>query len=424
MNNVLAILLAGGAGERLSPLTRHTAKPAIPFGGTYRVIDFTLSNCLNSGVRRIFVLTQYKSLELTRHIREGWSIFSGAVNEFIEVMPPMKRVHEDWYRGTADAVYQNLESILCEAPELTLILSGDHIYKMDYHELISWHRAHKADITLATIQIPPSEAPRFGVLDIDRSWAVKGFEEKPRHGNPVPSVFNPDMISASMGIYVFNTRALIKALVRDAALGNSAHDFGHNILPACMADHRVIAWDFRDPNNKSARYWRDVGTLDAYYEANMDLLSAHPECDLYDHNWPMRTHMVQQPPARFVFSADDRRVGVAIDSIVSAGCVIEGGRLTRSILSPGVRVRGYCEIDGSVLMSNCDIGGYCRIRRAIIPPDVIIPENSTIGYNREDDIRNGYTITDENVVVVPPPESDFREIALEYPRRRKAGTSN
>lgn len=260
------------------------------------------------------------------------------------------------------------------------------------------------------------------VMEIDRSWTVKGFEDKPRHGNPVRSVFNPAMISASMGIYVFNTRVLIEALLRDAAMEMSAHDFGHNILPSSIADHRVIAWDFRDPNDESARYWRDVATLDAYYEANMDLLSAHPECDLYDDNWPMRTHMVQQPPARFVFSADDRRAGVAIDSIVSAGCVIEGGRLTRSILSPGVRVRGYCEIDGSVLMSNCDIGRYSRIRRAIIPPDVIIPENSTIGFNQEDDIRNGYTVTAENVVVVPPPESDFREIGPEHPLRRKVGS--
>ena len=266
MQNVLAILLAGGAGERLSPLTLYTAKPAVPFGGAYRIIDFTLSNCVNSDIRRIFVLTQYKALELIRHLRGGWNIFSGALAEFIEVLPPMKRIHDDWYLGTADAVYQNIESILVQGPDLTLILAGDHIYKMDYHEMIDWHLEHRADITIATIQAPPEDASRFGITQIDHEHRITGFEEKPRHSSPARSVFNPAAVSASMGIYVFNTGVLLKALVEDAQEANSSHDFGRDILPRWISRARVIAYDFRDLNDKTARYWRDVGTLDAYYE--------------------------------------------------------------------------------------------------------------------------------------------------------------
>ncbi|HVW84294.1 MAG TPA: glucose-1-phosphate adenylyltransferase [Bryobacteraceae bacterium] len=406
-NDILAILLAGGAGERLSPLTAHTAKPAIPFGGAYRSIDFTLSKCVNSNIRRMFVLTQYKALELSRHIREGWNMFSGEMNEFIEVIPPMKRVHEDWYRGTADAVYQNLESILSEDTGLTLILAADHIYKMDYREMISWHRQKGADITLATIQVPPEEARRFGVVRMETSGSVSGFEEKPRHNHPTPSIFNPRMISASMGVYVFNTSTLIRALLRDAREPNSSHDFGRDILPACIGESKVFAYDFHDLNHNTVRYWRDVGALDAYYDANLDLLSPLPDFNLYDRNWPVRTHMPQQPPAKFIFSAEDRRVGVAIDSIVSAGCVIRGGRLTRSILSPGVRIQSSCEIDSSIIMNDCEIGRNSRIRRAILPPNSVIPENTTIGYNQDEDSARGYTITEAGVVVVPPPQSSL-----------------
>lgn len=412
MQNVLAILLAGGAGERLSPLTQNTAKPAVQFGGAYRIIDFTLSNCINSDIRRVFILTQYKALELTRHIREGWHIFSREMNEYIEVIPPMKRIHEDWYLGTADAVYQNIESIRSENPEMTLILSGDHIYKMDYHEMVSWHQQRDADITIATIQISPEEADRFGIVEIDTSYRVIGFEEKPKHGHPVRSMFNREMLSASMGIYIFNTRTLCRAIVDDAEDSESSHDFGKDILPKWISRANVVAYDFRDLNRKTVRYWRDVGTLDAYHEANMDLVAVTPEFNLYDKRWPIRTRLVQQPPAKFVFALEGRRMGVALDSIVSAGCIISGGRVVHSVLSPGVRVNSYCDVENSILMSNCEIGRYSRLRKTIIPPGVQIPENSTIGYDLQQDRARGYTVTDSGVVVVPPalevPQDDWR----------------
>lgn len=401
MEHVLAILLAGGAGERLSPLTRNTAKPAVRFGGVYRIIDFTLSNCINSDVRRVFILTQYKALELTRHIREGWNILSGELGEFIEVVPPMKRIHDDWYLGTADAVYQNIESIIDENPEHTLILSGDHIYKMNYQDMLAWHTRQKADVTIATIQAQPDRSRRFGVADIDQDYRVTGFREKPSPEDACRSSFNPEMISASMGVYLFNTSVLLRALMEDAERTDSSHDFGKDVLPRCIDKHRVIAYDFLDLNGKDARYWRDVGTLDAYYDANMDLVSVTPEFNLYDQRWPIRTRLVQQPPAKFVFAQEGRRMGVAMDSIVSGGCIISGGRVVRSILSPGVRINSYCEVESSILMTNCRIGRYSRIRRAIIDSGVELPENSVVGYDLEEDKARGYTVTDSGVVVVP-----------------------
>ena len=400
MQNVLAILLAGGAGERLAPLTRDTAKPAVSFGGIYRIIDFTLSNCINSDLRRMFILTQYKALELIRHLRGAWSFLPGEMSEFIEVIPPMKRVHEDWYLGTADAVYQNLESVEVENPQLVLILSGDHIYKMNYLEMVDWHRRYKADVTIATLQIAPEEATRFGVTDIDEHYEIRGFEEKPQHGNPIRSVFNPEMVSASMGIYMFRRQILHDALIEDAADPNSAHDFGKDVLPRCIGRHRVVAYDFRDLNGKTARYWRDVGTLDAYYDANMDLVSVTPEFNLYDDEWPIRTRLVQQPPAKFVFAQEGRRMGVAIDSIVSPGCIVSGGRVMHSVLSPGVRVNSYCEVDGSILLANSQVGRYSRIRRAIIDAGVKIEESSVIGFDEQEDRRNGHHITEAGIVVV------------------------
>src|ERR1700743_2344837 len=297
MVNVLAILLAGGAGERLHPLTRDTAKPGVPFGGVYRIVDFTLSNCVNSNIRRIFILTQYKSLELNRHIREGWHIFASEMGEFVEILPPMKRVSDEWYQGTADAVYQNRQSILTEAPEQVLILSGDHIYKMNYQGMMAWHCSQRADITLASIQVSPEDATRFGVLEMDSDYRVRGFEEKPKHGSPERSVFNPEKVSASMGVYVFNTRVLTEELLADSRDPNSSHDFGKDILPHCLERRRVVAWDFVDMNAKDVLYWRDVGTIDAYYEANMDLVSVNPEFNLYDHHWPIRTRPYNAPPA-------------------------------------------------------------------------------------------------------------------------------
>jgi glucose-1-phosphate adenylyltransferase len=400
MDKTLAILLAGGAGERLGPLTRHTAKPAVPFGGIYRIIDFTLSNCLNSGLRRIFVMTQYKSLELTRHIRDGWSIFSGEIGEFIETMPPMKRMHDDWYLGTADAVYQNIESIEAEDPDHVLILSADHIYKMDYGEMSAWHTRHKADITIATIQIPPEESGRFGVAQIDPTYRIVGFEEKPKHGHPARSPFDPSMVSASMGIYLFNTRILLEALRVDAADADSSHDFGKDILPKLIHQHKVVAYDFHDLNAKRVRYWRDVGTLDSYYDANLDLVSVIPEFNLYDKGWPMRTNPPMYPPAKFVFAQEGNRMGVAIDSIVSPGVIISGGRLQRSVLSPGVRVNSYSAIDDSILLSNAEIGRHCHLKRTIVCPNAKVLEGTRVGFDPEEDKARGYTVTDSGITVI------------------------
>ncbi len=401
MENTLAVLLAGGAGERLYPLTRNTAKPAVPFGGSYKIIDFTLSNCVNSNIRRIFVLTQYKALELTRHLRDGWSILSNELGEFIEVIPPMKRVHEDWYLGTADAVYQNIESIIAEQPQQTLIVSGDHIYKMDYAEMLAWHRAQGADVTLATIQVQPSECSRYGILEIDESYRVTGFEEKPEHSLPAVSVFNPERCCASMGVYLFDTGILLEALREDAADPLSTHDFGRDILPRMISRARVVAYDFRDLNEKDAKYWRDVGTLDAYYEANMDLVAVVPEFNLYDARWPIRTRPQQQPPAKFVFAQEGRRMGVALDSVISPGCIISGGRVTRCVLSPSVRVNSYCEVEDSILLTNAQIGRYSRLRRTIVAANAIVPEGSVIGFDLEADTSRGYVVTGSGLVVVP-----------------------
>ncbi len=407
MENILAILLAGGAGERLSPLTLSTAKPAVPFGGIYRIIDFTLSNCINSDIRRILVLTQYKALELIRHIRDGWTILSPELGEYIEVIPPMKRIHEDWYLGTADAVFQNMHSITAENPDYCLILAGDHIYKMNYQEMIAWHRQHKADVTVATIQVVPEEAKRLGVLDIAPDHRIVGFEEKPQHDHPFPSVFNPEMVSASMGVYVFNRSAMLDALMEDAEDPHSSHDFGRDVLPRLIRSMRVVAYDFTDINDKTVKYWRDVGTLDAYYDANMDLVSVVPEFNLYDKRWPIRTNLLQQPPAKFVFAQEGRRMGIAIDSIVSGGCIVSGGRVVRSVLSPGVRINSYCELESSILMHNAEVGRYSRIRRAIIGPEVKIPEGTVIGENPEQDRAAGYTVTDSGIVVICRTEESF-----------------
>ncbi len=400
MENVLAILLAGGAGERLFPLTKDTAKPAVPFGGAYRIIDFTLSNCINSDIRRILVLTQYKSLDLIRHVRDGWNILSPELGEYIEVLPPMKRVHHDWYQGTADAVFQNFQSIEAEAPKNTLILAADHIYKMNYREMLECHQRHNADITIATIQVPPEEACRFGVAEIDDAFRITGFEEKPQHSHPTRSRFNPEMVSASMGIYFFRTEALLDVLHADAQDSTSSHDFGRDVIPRNLDRLRVIAYDFQDINAKQVRYWRDVGTLDAYYEANMDLVHVTPEFNLYDQRWPIRTNVTQQPPAKFVFAQEGRRMGIAVDSIVSAGCIVSGGRVLHSVLSPGVRVNSYCEVEYSILMPAVEIGRYSRLRRAIVNTGVKVPESSEIGFDLEADRAAGHAVTENGIVVV------------------------
>ena len=407
LQRVLTVLLAGGAGERLFPLTAQTAKPAVPFGGIYRIIDFTLSNCINSSLRRIFILTQYKALELNRHIRQGWSVVASELGEFIEVIPPMKRIHADWYLGTADAVYQNIQSIRAENCPLTLILSADHIYKMDYRQMVAWHDIRRADITIATIQLPAEEAPRFGVCEINTGYRIRGFQEKPPEAAAARSVFDPEKISASMGIYLFNTNVLLAALEADAQDPESSHDFGKDILPRLIHTADVTAYDFQDLNDKQSRYWRDVGTLDAYFEANLDLVAVTPEFNLYDAYWPVRTHMPQQPPAKFVFAEADRRMGVALDSIVSPGCIISGARVNRSVLSPGSRVHSYSTLEEAILLPHAEVGAGSHLRRTIVPAGVVLPPATVLGFDAAADRARGCTVTPNGVVVAP---ADFESL--------------
>jgi glucose-1-phosphate adenylyltransferase len=413
MIETLGVLLAGGAGERLYPLTRDRAKPAVNFGGIYRIIDITLSNCINSGLRRVYILTQYKALSLNRHIREGWSgIVGNELGEFIEILPPMKRVSENWYMGTADAVYQNIYSIGSEQPRYVLILSGDHIYKMNYDLMMRQHQDSGADVTLATILIDPSETRHFGVVDIDNDSRVTGFEEKPK-STKTRSPYDASKVSASMGIYIFNTDVLIPVLLKDAEDATSKHDFGHNILPKMVGEYKVYSYNFIDENKKEALYWRDVGTLDAYYEANLDLVSVAPVFNLYDKAWPIRTHQRQYPPAKFVF-AEQGRMGTALDSVVSMGCIVSGGTVRNCVLSPDVRVNSFSEVDSSILFSHVNVGRHCRIRRAIIDRDVHIPEGTVIGFDPESD-RQKYHVTDSGITVVTRDYSLFESpVEVDY----------
>jgi glucose-1-phosphate adenylyltransferase len=398
MKDTLGVLLAGGAGERLFPLTRDRAKPAVPFGGNYRIIDITLSNCINSDLRRVYILTQYKALSLNRHIREGWTgIVAQELGEFIEILPPMQRVSANWYMGTADAVYQNIYSIGAEQPKHVLILSGDHIYKMNYGLMLEHHNDSGADVTLATLPIRPDEVSRFGVVEVSRTGEVIGFQEKPKT-TILRSPFNPSMVDASMGIYLFNTDVLLPALMKDAEDPNSKHDFGHNILPGILGRYKISAYNFVDENKQNALYWRDVGTLEAYFDANMDVASVSPIFNLYDKAWPMRTRQRQYPPAKFVFG-EPGRTGMAINSVISAGCIVSGAVVRNSVLSQDVRVNSYAEVESSIIFTHVDIGRHCRIRRAIIDRDVHLPEGTVIGYDREEDRRN-YFVTQSGLTVV------------------------
>ena len=412
MKDTLGVLLAGGAGERLYPLTRDRAKPAVTFGGIYRIIDITLSNCLNSDLRRVYILTQYKALSLNRHIREGWNILGSEIGEFIEILPPMKRVSENWYMGTADAVYQNIYSIGSEQPKHVLILSGDHIYKMKYGRMLKQHNDAGADVTVATLLMDPSECSRFGVVEMDRDSRITGFQEKPKQTD-IRSTFDPTKTSGSMGIYIFNTDVLIPVLLKDAEDPQSSHDFGKDILPKMLDEYRVYAFNFVDENKKEALYWRDVGTLEAFYEANTDLVSVSPVFNLYDEEWPIRTHQRQYPPAKFVF-AESGRTGEALDSLVSQGCIISGGQVKNCVLSPDVRVNSYSEVDSSILFSHVNVGRHCRIRRAILDRDVHIPEGTTIGFDAEAD-RQRYFVTESGITVVTRDYSLFENpVTVDY----------
>jgi glucose-1-phosphate adenylyltransferase len=396
LDDALVILLAGGAGERLYPLTRDRAKPAVFFGGPYRIIDFTLSNCINSGLRRIFIATQYKSLSLNRHIRMGWNVVSEELGEFVEILPPQKRVSEHWYQGTADAVYQNLYSIVQESPHHVIVLSGDHVYKMDYAKMLRFHKERGAAMTLGALEVRVADARRLGVLSVDRADQVTGFIEKPKDPTPIPG--SSDIALASMGIYIFDTEVLLRALEADAAQPTS-HDFGKDIIPALIKEVPTFVYRFYDENKKASKYWRDIGTLDAYYDANMDLCHVDPEFNLYDPEWPMRTYQPQAPPAKFVFAEKGRRCGEALDSIISPGCIVSGSTIIGSVLCPNVRVHSYGTIDHCILMPGVRVGRHARLRRAIVDRDVLIPRGAVIGYNPEQD-RRRHTMTDQGVVVV------------------------
>jgi glucose-1-phosphate adenylyltransferase len=393
LDDVVVMVLAGGVGERLYPLTKERAKPAVYFGGPYRIIDFTLSNCLNSGLRHIFIALQYKSLSLSRHIRMGWSVVADELGEFIEILSPQKRVGEHWYLGTADAVYQNLYSILRENPRYLIVLSGDHVYKMDYAKMLRFHQERGGGATLAVIEVPSEDAHRFGVLETGDDDRITGFLEKPRHLPPGGQVL------ASMGIYIFDIDILAPVLEEDARQP-STHDFGKDIIPAMLSTPTgVHAYRFYDENKKVSKYWRDIGTLDAYFDANMDLCQVNPEFNLYDPEWPLRTHQIQAPPAKFVFADEGRRCGQAIDSIISAGCILSGSKIAGSVLCPNVRVHSFCDIHQSILMPGVRVGRHARIRRAIIDRDVYIPRGAQIGYNPDQD-RRRHTVTDSGIVVV------------------------
>jgi glucose-1-phosphate adenylyltransferase len=403
LDDSLVIVLAGGAGERLFPLTKDRAKPGVYFGGPYRIIDFVLSNCINSGLRRIFIATQYKSLSLNRHIRMGWNIVSEELGEFIEILPPQKRIGEQWYLGTADAVFQNLYSILREGSRHVFVLSGDHVYKMDYAKMMRFHQERGAAVTLAAIEERIEDASRFGIVAVDDSDRVIGFEEKPQVPPSIPG--SPDLALASMGIYIFETDVLVRALEEDAARP-SQHDFGRDIIPALIHDTPTYAYRFYDENKKASKYWRDIGTLDAYYEANMDLCHVNPEFNLYDPEWPLRTHQPQAPPAKFVFAEEGGRCGQALDSIISPGCIISGSTVLGSVLCPNVRVHSFCRIEHSLLMPGVRVGRHARIRRAIIDRDVLIPRGALVGFNSEED-RRRHTVTSSGVVVVTTDDEPF-----------------
>ncbi len=402
-DDVLVIVLAGGAGERLAPLTRDRAKPAVYFGGPYRIIDFVLSNCINSGLRHIFIATQYKSLSLNRHTRQGWTVVSEELGEFIEILPPQKRVGEHWYQGTADAVYQNLYSIIRENPRYVVVLSGDHVYKMDYQKMLRFHQDMQAEVTLGAIEVPVADGRRFGIVAVDEAERVTGFLEKPIDPPSIPG--QPGMALASMGIYVFDSAVLIRALDEDAAKPESHHDFGKDIIPALIGHGRTYAYPFYDENKKAAKYWRDIGTIDAYYEAQMDLCMVNPEFNMYDPEWPLRTYMPQAPPAKFVFAQDGRR-GEALDSLISHGCIVSGSQIQGSILCPNVRVHSFCKIEDSILMPGVRVGRHARMRKAIIDRDVDIPRGALIGFNPEED-RRRHTVSDNGVVVVAPGDEPY-----------------
>ncbi|RUQ37709.1 MAG: glucose-1-phosphate adenylyltransferase [Candidatus Competibacteraceae bacterium] len=393
----LALILAGGRGSRLKQLTLWRAKPATPFGGKYRIIDFPLSNCINSGIRRVCVLTQYKAHSLIQHIQRGWGFLRGEFGEFVELLPAQQRLDDaSWYKGTADAVYQNLDIIRNHAPEFVLILAGDHIYKMDYGPMLAHHVENKADITIGSVEVPRDRAREFGVLTVNERNEVVRFVEKPQEPETLPG--QDQVALASMGIYVFNTQFLYECLMEDACCQKSNHDFGRDLIPRLIGQSKVIAYPFRDVQTKTQSYWRDVGTVDAFWEANMELVGIDPELNLYDEFWPIWTYQDQAPPAKFVFDDDGRR-GMAVDSMIADGCIISGGYVNHSLLFSHVQVHSFVQLRDAVVLPGVDIGRYCRLRKVIIDRACVIPPGTVIGEDPEEDARRFYR-TEQGVVLV------------------------
>ena len=397
-HDTLALILAGGRGARLKQLTLWRAKPAVPFGGKFRIIDFPLSNCMNSGIRRVGILTQYKAHSLIKHIQRGWGFLRGELGEFVELLPAQQRIETSWYTGTADAVYQNLDIIRNHNPGYVLILAGDHIYKMDYGAMIAHHVASGADATVGCVEVPLARASEFGIMQTDADGNIVGFQEKPEQPEPLPG--RPGTALASMGIYLFNTKFLFEQLIRDADAPYSTHDFGKDIIPSIIESYRVIAYPYRDPATGKQPYWRDVGTVDAFWEANIELVDVTPELNLYDEEWPIWTYQEQLPPAKFVFNDDDRR-GMAVDSMVSGGCVISGSKVRHSLLFSDVKVHSFCEIIDSVVMPGVEIKRHCRLKKVLIDKGCIVPEGMVIGENFQEDAKRFY-VTPRGVVLVTP----------------------
>lgn len=396
--NTVALVLAGGRGSRLKALTDWRAKPAVPFGGKFRIIDFPMSNCINSGIRRISVLTQYKSHSLQRHLQRGWSFMTGQFGEFVEVLPAQQRMGEGWYMGTADAVYQNLDIIRYYNPKYVLVLAGDHIYKMDYGKMIAAHVAKKADITVGCIPVPIEDAKAFGVMSIDADSRIVEFAEKPASPKHLPS--DNTQALASMGIYVFSAKYLRERLMNDASDANSTHDFGHDLIPHAIANANAFAFPFLDGNTSVSGYWKDVGTIDSYWEANINLAEINPDLNLYDQNWPIWTYQDQLPPAKFAFDNDERR-GMAVDSLISGGCLITGATVRHSVLFSNVRVHSYSTVEDAVVLSDVEINQNCRIKRCVIDKGAIIPEGTVIGEDPIEDAKRFY-VSEGGIVLVTP----------------------
>lgn len=399
--NSIAMILAGGRGSRLRQLTDWRAKPAVPFGGKFRIIDFPLSNCVNSGIRRIGIATQYKAQSLISHIQHGWGFLDGRFQEFVELLPAQLRTEESWYQGTADAVYQNIDILRGHNPDHVLILGGDHVYKMDYSKLLADHVAKSADLTVACIDIPMEMSGAFGVMSVNDDWRITNFTEKTANPAPIPD--RPGYVLASMGIYVFNASFLFEQLIHDHDEQGSSHDFGKDLIPYLVPRHRVYAHRFADScvNIVSGvPYWRDVGTVDAYWEANLDLTHVTPELNLYDEDWPIWTHQEQLPPAKFVFDDDDRR-GQALDSMVSGGCIISGATVRRSLLFSNVQVRSYSSIEDSVILPNVDVGRNARLRRVVVDKNCVIPPGLVVGFDRVEDGKHFY-VTENGITLITP----------------------